>query len=273
MRRLLFRFVLLGFCVCKQPLQQERCKNEHATRLNRLASDFQLPCRHNRATENYFLSRYLYKTITSPYALLTAITDAGFERYGALLLASPVITKSVSAGTVCAFGDGLSQIIEAMLESNERSSWNMFRTFSVGAEGLLVSGPILHFAYDYMDRISLDVQSEYASAGLQTAIDIFVLDSLFTATFMISSALLDGKSVSQILADLRVGYLQAARAALISSLMMLPLQFLNFGYCPLRFRVLATNCQDMVWTAAVSFSTYKQRRKLEVAHSSLQSRC
>ena len=51
----------------------------------------------------------------------------------------------------------------------------------------------------------------------------------------------------------------AVRVAWLASLTMSPLQFVNFGLIPLRFRVLVTNFQDVIWNASVSYMAHRSR--------------
>merc|ERR1719183_2027554 len=182
----------------------------------------------------------------------------------------PAITKSITAGVIGGVGDILAQLGEwAVLNKLQRpkgaSDGQLFRldvhrAFTIAAEGLLVSGPLLHFAYEWLDEIFSVLGNEHDSFSphkflttmAQVLIDLVVMDSFFVATLMVTSAFLQGRRCHQVWHELRNEYISAVKVSWLSSLSMAPLSFLNFGYIPVQFRVLVTNFQDVVWNAAVS---------------------
>ena len=193
--------------------------------------------------------------------LLLTLLSAIFASYDLLLNTFPAATKSVTAGVVSLLGDMLAQVFERTMKKGQApASFKIRRSLTVAAEGLFVSGPILHYAYDQMEEsvTSLGIANVWMETVLQVFLDILVLDSLFTGTLMVTSALLQGRS-KDIISELKNEYVPAVRVAWLSSLSMAPLQFLNFGLIPLRFRVLITNFQDVIWNAAVSFMAHRKR--------------
>jgi len=145
----------------------------------------------------------------------------------------------------------------------QASSLDLHRAFTVAAEGMFLSGPVLHYAYEWMElhmstANSASMPQQWLMSILQVVFDIMVLDSIFTGTLMVATAILQGRSTS-ILQELRTEYIPAAKVSFLSSASMAPLQFINFGYVPVQFRVLISNVQDVVWNAAVSYMAHRSR--------------
>ena len=145
------------------------------------------------------------------------------------------------------------------IEQQSVRTLNLYRALTVSAEGTFVSGPLLHYAYDWLDTVTFGIESAWTDTMLQVVIDILLMDSIFTATLMVTSALLQGHTVARVLTELRYDYVSADRAAWISSLAMAPLQVCNFELVPVEFGVLITNLQDIVWNAAISYMAHWKR--------------
>lgn len=135
---------------------------------------------------------------------------------------------------------------------------NLYRTCTVSVEGLLVSGPILHLAYTWMDANMGGDDVHWISTILQVLFDLIVVDATLTATLMITSALLQGRW-HDVVREMRCEYLPALYVSTLSSGLLAPVQFLNFRYVPVQFRVLITNLEDVLWNAAVSHMAHRSR--------------
>mmetsp|Transcript_6266 Transcript_6266/g.10887 ORF Transcript_6266/g.10887 Transcript_6266/m.10887 type:complete len:305 (+) Transcript_6266:57-971(+) len=176
----------------------------------------------------------------------------------------PLLTKSITAGIVGGIGDGLAQTFEMMLCST-RQRFDVRRALCVATEGLLVSGPLMHFFYHYLDLLipvdSVDSSAtqKWAVSILQVSIDCLVMDFIFVATLMITTAILEGKA-RNIRKELKEEYFKGVKAAWMSSMLIAPLQCCLFRYVPIAFRVLAMNFQDIIWNAAISYVAHRTRR-------------
>jgi hypothetical protein len=210
------------------------------------------------------------------------------NEYQRLLNEFPFFTKSATAGAVSFAGDLLAQSLIGgggereryrQLDMNSHFNsidWN--RAATVAAEGLFVAGPLLHLAYDWMDQHLTfltttaapdtvapksgtvgTTNAEFLSSLVQVLLDIFVMDSIFAATLLLVSAILQRRTRRQIYDELRTEYLSTVVAAWGSSLLMSPVQFCNFQFVPVQFRVLITNVQDVVWNAVVSYMAHRHR--------------
>lgn len=188
-----------------------------------------------------------------PIESLDSILASVLQVYQRFLREYPLVTKSLTAGFVALSGDLLAQILIESRRVDTHRSW------TVAAEGMFVSGPLLHIAYNWLDQLAFPNIADWLMVWIQVAIDIFIMDSFFTATLMVTSAILQGRSRQQILSELRHEYGHAAQAAWASSGLTAPLQWINFRYIPVEFRVLITNFQDVLWNAVVSYMAHRRR--------------
>lgn len=210
-----------------------------------------------------------------PLQAIAALIIALLTGYDDLLYQYPLITKSITAATVIFCGDLLAQRFEAYwfgpksdkgrIQQQQKFRPDIHRACTLAAEGMFISGPLLHYAYDWMDtHVSFygpdaTLLQRTIETLIQVAIDIFVFDSVFTLTLMLTSAVLQRRTCQQIITELRTELIPAIYVSWLSAGGMAPLQFLNFGIVPVQFRVLVTNFQDIIWSASVSYMAHRSR--------------
>mmetsp|Transcript_28801 Transcript_28801/g.66898 ORF Transcript_28801/g.66898 Transcript_28801/m.66898 type:complete len:320 (-) Transcript_28801:778-1737(-) len=192
--------------------------------------------------------------------------------YLKLLEYAPAITKSVTTGFMGTMGDFLAQTVEmrASRETGRSISW--YRLVCVATEGMLISGPIMHYFYDFLES-AIPVAGDNSTGLekwfltiLQVLADALLMDSLLVATFMAATAIMEGE-IRNLPREFREGYLSVVKASWYTSLLCAPLQCLTFRYLPIAFRVLSVNISDIVWDATVSHAAYRARKDV-VQHDS-----
>ena len=202
-----------------------------------------------------------------------AMAASFLEWYSQSLETNPVLTKSITAGFMGALGDILAQAVEAWTEKTNRGTFRwrdlqVRRMLSVAAEGLCISGPLMHFAYDFLEE-HLPIFSEdgeeqasalhsWAMVFCQVFVDTIFMDSVFVATLIITSALLEGRA-KEITREMTTSYIPAVKVSWLSSLFWSPVQVLSFKYIPCSYRVAAINLQDIAWNASISFMAHQSR--------------
>jgi Mpv17 / PMP22 family len=212
-----------------------------------------------------------------PFKAVPALLIALLTAYDNFLNRYPLVTKSITAATVIFYGDLLAQRVEAYwfgpksvkqarIQQQQKFRPDFHRACTLAVEGLFISGPLLHYAYDWMNT---HVAAFYGPDAtllqrtmetlVQVAIDIFVFDSVCTLTLMLTSAVLQRRTCQQIITELRTELVPAIYVSWLSAGGMAPLQFLNFGIVPVQFRVLVTNFQDIIWSATVSYMAHRSR--------------
>ena len=195
-----------------------------------------------------------------------ATAAAAFYRvatwYRESLEARPVITKSATAALIGACGDVLAQMIEARRTQHgvsfQWSGLQVRRMLAIAAEGLFISGPLMHLSYEALEEYFPIFADDGSSSDdswfmviLQVLVDAILMDSLFVATVILSGALLEGRG-DGIAKVMRAAYIPAVRASWKTSLVWSPIQLLSFKYVPLHFRVVAVNLQDIAWSTTIS---------------------
>ncbi|CAM9564028.1 unnamed protein product [Ascophyllum nodosum] len=200
--------------------------------------------------------------------------DEGKEttsRLGRLLLLysdsldkSPVITKSISSGLIGMMGDIVAQMIEWGF-GDSPAPWSdrymIWRSCAVMMDGLFVNGPLLHYAYDILERY-MPAGESVLGAVMQVGIDVFVIDPLFAFFFVWSTGLFEGLSVEHdILHTLRYNFLSMVMWLVVIGLCWAPLQIYLFNRYPVQFRVLVADFIDVVWTCVTSFFSHVRRTR------------
>ena len=206
-----------------------------------------------------------------------------WNTYLRLLDTYPLSTKSITSGVIGGIGDFLAQIFE------QRQGWNVLanfynldrrRSFGVSFEGALVSGPIMHFAYDFLEGIvpiheedgfmmendekqtnirdKKGAITKWTAAVFHVTVDNFILGPLFVVTMMITTAIIEER-YKTMWKEFAVDFRPALIASLISSLSFVPMQLFAFRLLPVKFRLLYMNFQDVIWNAVVSYMAHKSR--------------
>jgi hypothetical protein len=194
------------------------------------------------------------------------------------LTASPVITKSVTAGVIGIIGDYMAQWLEYTMErrknpKQEASSlarglsihgrYSLRRGLSILTDGLFISGPLMHFGYNFFESImpiNVGGGSSSLAAMAHVLADSVLLDSIFVASTFIVTGVMEGYTYKQLVPQLRSDYVPTLKASWATSLFLLPFEFACFRYLPLTFRVMSVNFLDVVWDAVVSFMAHRSRK-------------
>ena len=222
--------------------------------------------------------------------------------YSARLESRPLVTKSLTSGLVAFCGDYLAQWFEWNLRrrrrpeihvkvaqnegsfnkaikstSSVKSSLNIFGTYdlrrgaSLFVDGILFTGPLLHWGYDFFEKVIPVGNGSSRKGGSLAAIlhvlgDALILDPVFVATAFTTSGLLEGQSFrDDIIPQFQNDYKKTIRMSWTMSTGLMPLEFICFRYLPLSYRVLSINLTSILWDGAISFSAHKARTDLKVA--------
>ena len=183
--------------------------------------------------------------------------------YEELLDQWPIVTKSITSGIIGFAGDYLAQVAELHYFKSRRR-FDHYRAFCVSIEGFLVSGPIMHIAFEFLadftnEREDATEYEKWIIALEQVVLDSVFLSCFFVATLMIVTAVLEGRT-RKIPEEFRLEYWNGCKGAWLTSLGFIPIQTISFRYTPLSFRVLAMNLQDCVWNAVVSYIAHRSRK-------------
>lgn len=165
--------------------------------------------------------------------------------YTTLLAKKPLLTKSVTAGVLNGLGDVLAQVTV-----DKHRDFDFKRLAIFAFLGVAMIGPMLHAWYGVLGRV---VTSTGPKAGLmRMVLDQFVAAPFFIGSVVAAVMVLEGHG-EQVGPKLRRDLFSIVRS---NWALWVPFQFLNFGYIPAQFQVLAANCVALVWNVYLSYASH-----------------
>ncbi|XP_062202549.1 uncharacterized protein LOC133904918 [Phragmites australis] len=179
--------------------------------------------------------------------------------YLGLLDARPVLTKSVTAAAIFTAADLSSQ----MLTLGPEDSPDFLRTLRMASYGLLISGPTLHFWFNFVSKVfpKKDVVNTFKKMFLGQAVYGPIINSVFFSY----NAGLQGESAPEIIARLKRDLVPTIKSGLI----YWPLcDFITFKFVPVHLQPLVSNSFSFLWTIYITYMASLKKVDVEVATSS-----
>lgn len=185
-------------------------------------------------------------------------------------------TKFISAGVLSLVGDVCAQNARRYLDDSASTTWlDKQRLVAMFLEGLICTGPLLHFVYEMYERVLpthgvMDENGEIdkspsakrkmlLASAAHVLFDNFVMCIVYIAVLMVATAIMEGKT-SLIHHELSHDLIPAVKVSWKVSVMgYAPMQFLSFHFLPRKLRVLAVNSLDVVWVTVMSYVTHRNR--------------
>lgn len=161
-------------------------------------------------------------------------------RYNYCLMTHPVLTKSVTSAITAGLGNIASQRIQNR-GKNVPLEYRPVVAFS--AYGLFVSGPLIHYFYNYLDRFV--PKTESYSKAKRLLVDRGIMSPLLLFIFFYVVAIMEGKSHQGALKKIREHYWTSLK---MSWRVWIIFQYFNLNYVPREYRVLAGNMMSFVWS-------------------------
>ncbi|CAL9162159.1 unnamed protein product [Musa hybrid cultivar] len=174
--------------------------------------------------------------------------------YIGMIEARPVLTKSLTAGVVFTAADISSQIIT--LASS--GGLDFIRTLRMAGYGLLVSGPSLHFWFNFVSRIlpKRDVFTTFKKMVLGQV----TYGPIITGVFFSMNAGLQGETGAEISARLKRDLIPT----LLSGIMYWPIcDFITFKFVPVRLQPLVSNSFSFLWTIYITYMASLEKAVVE----------
>jgi len=238
------------------------------------SKDFMCPVQKNRTDE-----KKMGKTVPTESILNLergfSIKDRIVARYLELLETNALATKCATSGLISLLGDFLAQTFES--HQSGSFSFDKLRAVALVFESTFLSGPLMHYAFDYMeylvpitkslsalttDKKTTTIQyllsSEWGASFIHVAADIIILGPIYVISMMITSALIEGRRKT-LWFEFKTDFLPTMWASTLSSVSFLPIQVAAFRMLPVQLRLLYMNMQDIVWNAVVSYYAHRSR--------------
>ncbi len=203
----------------------------------------------------------------------TTLVSKIISTYLHFLANHALLTKSLTSGLIGGLGDICAQCFEQRGLAGA-SLFKMavpldrLRLFGIFFESIFLSGPIMHYAYDYMEYLvpvhgkggqkSDSSLQQWFAASFHVLLDIVVLGPLFVLLLMATTSVIEGK-VGSLKRELMTEFGPTLWVSTLASIGFIPTQLLAFRLLPVQFRLLYMNMQDIVWNAIVSFMAHKAR--------------
>jgi len=192
----------------------------------------------------------------------TSATESLWTWYLQGLDSAPLLTKSVTTAFIQILGDFLAQCLEIRMDKQVGSwkesivaKYDLRRGLSLFADGIFLSGPLMHYAYDTME-VLLPSQESALAALLHVVVNDVLLDALYLAISFYFVALAEG----HVLRDLP-SLIPTIKASWATSLFLFPVEFCCFRLLGVHWRVLCMNFIDVLWGAIISFVSHAGRPK------------
>jgi len=196
-----------------------------------------------------------------------------YHQYMVAIDEYPVLTKSLTTAIIQILGDWAAQRYEQNQEKDTTTihsdkGYDLRRGLSLFADGLLLSGPLMHYCFEWMEDTWPTSEGEDGGGltrPLATLCHVFVndyvIDSTYIALSFIFTGIVEGYSLREIAVIVRKDFGATVRASWLTSLGLIPVEIMCFGYLSLSFRVLAMNFVDLLWGAIISFYMHRSRRE------------
>ncbi|KAG6510993.1 hypothetical protein ZIOFF_029042 [Zingiber officinale] len=201
-----------------------------------------------------------------PHHLAPALSSAAFfassswarsgfvNWYLGVLSARPILTKSLTAAATTVAADLFSQIIS----SSSFKNLDFVRIIRMAGYGMLISGPSLHFWFNFVSRIlpKHDILTTFKKMALGQTI----YGPIITGVFFSLNAALQGETVEEIFARLNRDMLPALK----SGIMYWPIcDFITFKFIPIRLQPLVSNLFTFVWTVYMTYMASLEKATTE----------
>lgn len=187
--------------------------------------------------------------------------------YMACLEKTPVVTKSLTTAVIQFIGDYFAQIFEAYrirgVLGSRVQNYDLRRGLSLAADGMLLSGPLLHYAFDLMEKMLPTTEGQASQAALLHVLaNDYLVDTIYLGISFFFVAIAEGH-IKELVSIFQKDFFATVKASWCTSVVLIPVEFICFRYLSVSFRVLAMNFVDIIWGAIVSFVAHRSRRKVK----------
>lgn len=165
--------------------------------------------------------------------------------YTHFLTRHPLKTKMVTSSLLA----GLSDIITQVLESTRSPR----RVLSMAIAGGILTAPMFHYLYTYLEHIIPSTSIKGVAAHLLT--DQLLAAPIWLILFLPLIPLLEGHSLRTAMTKTRRDF----RPGLAATWSIFPLiQAVNFSVVPVKARVLVLNVTDLLYTSVLSWIMHRE---------------
>lgn len=208
---------------------------------------------------------------------LSSWISSFFDSYMLSLENRPVLTKSTTTAFIQFCGDYFAQSYEIFQFSQREQQrfqlrnvvwipkYDIRRGLSMAADGMLLSGPLLHYAFEAMEAVfpteTEDAKTDWLSAAtaLHVIANDYIVDSVYLFFSFFFVAIAEGH-IQDLPKLFRKDFLATLKASWVTSVALMPIEYLCFSGLPFSLRVLSMNFVDLLWGAVISFVAHRGRK-------------
>jgi len=178
--------------------------------------------------------------------------------YKSILVAQPLVTKSLTSGCIMSVSDVLCQeVVSNANPVDERpSKLDSTRILHVAITGCLWSGPITHYWYNVLEKMyaiiakAANIQSSAVELVVKLILDSTIFSSVTITGYFAVRSILEGTGLKGVSNKLKTRFV----STLFGAWRFWPLaNAVNFWCVPMQFRVLYMNVLSLFWTGWLSY--------------------
>ncbi|KAJ7560318.1 hypothetical protein O6H91_04G124100 [Diphasiastrum complanatum] len=172
--------------------------------------------------------------------------------YMGMLHKHPLLTKSLTASTIYTTADAASQAISKFhshsSDGEGSSQWDLHRISRMAAFGFFLSGPSLHFWFNFLSRIL--PKRDIISTFKKMLMGQILYGPTFTTIFFSLNAFAQGETGVEVFQRLKRDLLPTFK----SGLMYWPVcDLITFRYVPVHLQPLVSNSFSFIWTVYLTY--------------------
>jgi Mpv17 / PMP22 family len=133
------------------------------------------------------------------------------------------------------------------------------RGLSLFADGMILSGPLLHYCFDHMEQW-ISTESGIIATCMHVLINDYIIDSIYIVLSFIFTTIVEGNTVQDLYKILKHDLWDTLKTSWLSSLGFMPIEYGCFRYLNVSLRVLSMNFIDLMWGCIISFVSHRSRR-------------
>ncbi|THU71930.1 hypothetical protein C4D60_Mb04t06710 [Musa balbisiana] len=177
-------------------------------------------------------------------------------------LYSPSLSPATAAGSVnlTLFDDdfGFGRVVDLIITLSSSDSLDLIRTLRMAGYGMFISGPSLHFWFNFVSRVlpKRDVLTTFKKMALGQAI----YGPIMTGVFFSLNAGLQGETGAEIFARLKRDLIPTLKSGVV----YWPLcDFITFKFIPVRLQPLVSNSFSFLWTIYITYMASLEKADVE----------
>ncbi|XP_048762316.1 mpv17-like protein 2 isoform X2 [Ostrea edulis] len=160
-----------------------------------------------------------------------------------------LLTNVLTTGGLMGLGDVITQNLEIRMDKEGKQKYSLQRTERMLAVGLAL-GPFGHLWYSkIVDKLVPGVVST-RTAVKKILADQVVAGPFFCSAFFFGMGLLEGKGNQGAIAEVKEKFLPVY---MLDWCVWPPLQFINFRFLPMEYRVIYVACITLCWNTFLSY--------------------